>query len=270
MIPFHQFDPNWNQIQIQVFPHYKIFNFTTKNEFQSPNMKSNTSKVQNWKEKDTFMLTQDCTERWMLLHHSIASYIVKYLTCDGKYLVKYLTCDGKHLQYIVHFKLLNHLCHQQLVNAPIFLNNLLKIMSMKYKRKGKFSVLSHFCLVTVLVNVTNFSLQLNWWSWIKYCYILKWSYNYFCIMLKCCLHFVHYSSCDSYALKWGNIISEVVIPCFRIKWGTWLSIRTTKHFICFLLFHKVIHIYRISFDCENSNDSTNLHWDAFFFSKRKA
>lgn len=72
---------------------------------------------------------------------SCASYIVRYITCDGR----------KNMLYIVHFKLLNHLRNNKIVNVPKFLFHLLKIMASKYQRRQSDTSLSHHCLVTLLI-----------------------------------------------------------------------------------------------------------------------
>jgi len=51
----------------------------------------------------------------------------------------------------VHFKLLNHLHYDKLVNVPNFLYNMFKRMASEYQKKKSHTTLSHHCLISLLI-----------------------------------------------------------------------------------------------------------------------
>lgn len=74
-------------------------------------------------------------------HDKVALTIQKYLACEGRYTVL----------YHYHFKLLIHLCDQQLINIPYFLYETLKQMASHVRRtKHPSSSVSHHGLIKLL------------------------------------------------------------------------------------------------------------------------
>lgn len=70
----------------------------------------------------------------------------------ASYIVRYITYDGRHnLLYTIHFKLLSHLRHNRLANVPKILYNLLKWMASEYQRKQSDTCLSHHFLITMFI-----------------------------------------------------------------------------------------------------------------------